>query len=247
MSEEPEGPGPGTPGRGDQDDTTRRLPGLDQQQSVPGAVGRTAARQTAEDIADSEGAHDARVVGPGKGHAGRFWSVRRVPAGIVALVLLAGSGALLYDVVAVRAGRQALPARRALADELADRPLDNTWVMVGAGVVTALGLWLLLLALTPGLRAVLPMHRTHTDVRAGIDRKAAAMVLRDRVTEISGVQSARVKVRRRRARVRAASHFRPLDDVRADVDAVLAEATDGLGLSRPLRPRVRVTRPGRKG
>ncbi|MFG3078889.1 DUF6286 domain-containing protein [Streptomyces sp. NPDC048225] len=181
------------------------------------------------------------------GRAGRFWSARRIPAGIVALLLLILAGAFLYDVVAVRAGRSALGWRRDLARELAERPVDDTWVLVGAGVAAALGLWLLLLALTPGLRRVLPMRRTHPDVRAGLHRDAAATVLRDRAMEVAGVQSARVRMRRRRARVRALSHFRELDDVRADLGGALDDAVRGLGLARPPAVSLRVTRPGRKG
>ncbi|WP_432100874.1 DUF6286 domain-containing protein [Streptomyces sp. WAC 04229] len=184
---------------------------------------------------------------PTSGTAHRFWSARRVPAGIVALLVLLLAGAFLYDVVAVRTGRDALGWRRDLARQLAERPLDDTWVLVGAGVAAALGLWLLLLALTPGLRRVLPMRRTHPDVRAGLHRDAAATVLRDRAMEVAGVQSARVRMRRRKARVRALSHFRELDDVRADLDGVLDEAVRGLGLARPPAVSLRVARPGRKG
>ncbi|MGW8061364.1 DUF6286 domain-containing protein [Streptomyces ziwulingensis] len=183
----------------------------------------------------------------GRGTEGRFWSARRVPAGIVALLLLLVAAAFLYDVVAVRAGRAALGWRRDLARQLADRPLDDTWVLVGAGVAAALGLWLLLLALTPGLRKVLPMRRAHRDVRAGLHRDAAATVLRDRAMEVAGVQSARVRMRRRTARVRAVSHFRELDDVRAELDGVLDDAVGGLGLARRPALSVRVARPGRKG
>jgi hypothetical protein len=134
-----------------------------------------------------------------------------------------------------------------LARQLAERPLDDIWVLVGAGVAAALGLWLLLLALTPGLRSVLPMRRTHPDVRAGLDRDAAATVLRDRAMEVAGVQSARVRTRRSKAKVRAVSHFRELDDVRTDLDAVLTDTVRGLGLARPPKLSVRVRRPGRKG
>ncbi|MFD5496482.1 DUF6286 domain-containing protein [Streptomyces sp. NPDC127091] len=177
----------------------------------------------------------------------RFWSARKVPAGLLALLLLVIAVAFLYDIVAVRAGRPAMGWRRELARQLAERPLDDVWVLLGAGIAAALGLWLLLLALTPGLRALLPMRRTHPDVRAALDRDAAAMALRDRAMEIAGVQTARVRVTRRRADVRAVSHFRELDDVRADLDAVLADAVGGLGLSRPPALSVRVRRPGRKG
>ncbi|MFI8217226.1 DUF6286 domain-containing protein [Streptomyces sp. NPDC085932] len=181
------------------------------------------------------------------GRAGRFWSVRRVPAGIVAVLLLGLAGLFLYDIVSVRAGRPGMSWRRDLARQLAERPLDDTWVLVGAGIAAALGLWLILLAVTPGLRHVLPMRRTHAGVRAGLDRDAAASALRDRAVEVAGVQSARVKVRRRRADVRALSHFRELDEVRTDLDAVLGDAVRGLGLSRPPSLSVRVRRPGRKG
>ncbi|MEU0414575.1 DUF6286 domain-containing protein [Streptomyces griseorubiginosus] len=180
------------------------------------------------------------------GTARRFWSARRVPAGIVALLLLLIAGVFLYDIAAVRADRPAMHWRRELARQLAERPLDDTWVLVGAGVAAVLGLWLILLAVTPGLRAVLPMHRTHPDVRAGLHRDAAAMVLRDRAMEVAGVQSVRVRTRRKRADVRAISHFRELDDVRADLDVALAEAIRGLGLSRPPALSVHVARTTRK-
>jgi hypothetical protein len=179
--------------------------------------------------------------------SGRFWSARRVPAGIVALLLLALAGAFLYDIAAVRAGRSALHARRELARQLAERPLDDVWVLVGAGVTAALGLWLIVLAVTPGVRGFLPMRRSHPDVRAGLHRSAAALVLRDRAMEVAGVQSVRVRSGRRRADVRAVSHFRDLDDVRADLDARLGDAVRGLGLAHPPTLSVHVHRPGRKG
>ncbi|MEU3552944.1 DUF6286 domain-containing protein [Streptomyces fragilis] len=186
----------------------------------------------------------ATMVEPGA--TGRFWSTRRRPSAVAALVLLAASVLLLSDLVAVRAGRSATAARRSLARELAERPLDDVWVLVGAGVAAALGLWLLILALTPGVRGILPMRRTNPEINAGLDRKAAAMVLRDRALEVPGVRSARVKVGRRKADVRAVVHFRELDEVGGDIRARLEEAVRGLGLSRPPSLAVRVRRPERK-
>ncbi|MFE8987527.1 DUF6286 domain-containing protein [Streptomyces collinus] len=215
--------------------TTQRLPVVDRQEPENGD-GTDRSESSATPGPEGEG-----------GRVGRFWSARRVPAGIVALLLLGLAGLFLYDIVSVRAGRPGMGWRRELARQLAERPLDDTWVLVGAGVAALLGLWLLILALTPGLRDVLPMRRTHTDVRAGLHRDAAATALRDRAMEVAGVQSARVRVRRRRADVRAVAHFRELDDVRNDLDAVLADAVRGLGLSRPPSLSVRVRRPGRKG
>ncbi|MFD5256215.1 DUF6286 domain-containing protein [Streptomyces bobili] len=211
--------------------TTRRLPVLDKD--------RTAEDDVPEPVPDP-----APETAPG---SGRFWSARRVPAAVVALLLAALAGVLLYDIAAVRADRPPLRVRRELARQLAERPLDDVWVLVGAGVAAALGLWLILLAVTPGLRDVLPMRRPDPDVRAGLHRGAAGLVLRDRAMEVAGVQSVQVRAGRRRADVRAVSHFRDLDDVRADLDAVLGDAVRGLGLARPPALSVRVRRPGRKG
>jgi uncharacterized protein DUF6286 len=178
----------------------------------------------------------------------RFWSARRIPAGLLALLLLLVAGIFLYDIAAVRAHRPAMHWRRELSRQLAERPLDDIWVLIGAGVAAALGLWLIVLAVTPGLRGLLPMRRTHPDVRAGLHRDAAAMVLRDRAMEVAGVQSARVRMSRRKADVRAVSHFRELDDVRADLDLTLTEAIRGLGLARPPALSVHVVRTtGKKG
>ncbi|MET9667965.1 DUF6286 domain-containing protein [Streptomyces sp. NPDC006475] len=177
----------------------------------------------------------------------RFWCARRIPATMVALLSVAATGLLLYDVVSVRAGRPGMRWRRQLADELATRPLDDIWVIAGAAAAMALGLWLFLLAVTPGLRRLLPMRqpigsREIGEVRAGLDRRAAALILRDRAVRVPGVESARVDVGRRKVKARAQSHFRDLDEVRADLDATLGKATTTLGLSRQPTLSVRVRR-----
>lgn len=184
---------------------------------------------------------------PAEGSTRRFWSLRRVTAGVVALLVFAGAGLLLYDIAAVRAGREAMLWRKGLAHQLSIRQLDDPWVLLGASVTAVVGLWLLLLAVTPGLRQLLPMRHPHRDVRAGLDRGAATLVLRDRALEVPGVQSARVRTGRRKVKVRALAHFRELDDVRADLDAALSEGIGGLGLARAPALTVRVARPGRRG
>ncbi|MGW2047340.1 DUF6286 domain-containing protein [Streptomyces sp. NPDC001858] len=180
--------------------------------------------------------------------AHRFWSTRRLPAAIVALLSAAAVGLLLYDVVSVRAGRNAMHWRRRLAEELATRPLDDVWMIVGAAVAMALGLGLFLLAVTPGLRRLLPMRRPtgipgREDVRAGLDRRAAALILRDRAMQVPGVQSAQVDVGRRKVKARARAHFRDLEEVRGDLDAELGEAVTSLALAREPTLAVRVRRP----
>ncbi|WP_243741328.1 DUF6286 domain-containing protein [Streptomyces sp. 8K308] len=181
----------------------------------------------------------------------RFWSVRRLPAGLAAALLVVAAGVPLYDIVSVRAERPAAAWRRRLADELAARSLDDAWVALGAVAAMLLGGWLVVLAVTPGLRGLLPMRRGDDEFhdrfrRAGIERGAAAVVLRDRALEVSGVRSVRVSVGRRRVRVWAQAHFRDLDVVRADLDAVLGEGIGELGLARQPALAVQVRRPARR-
>nr|WP_229907344.1 DUF6286 domain-containing protein [Streptomyces vinaceus] len=174
----------------------------------------------------------------------RFRSSRRVPAALTALAVLGAAGLFLYDLAAVRAHRPGMEWRRELTRQLERQTPADPAVLVGAGVLAVVGALLLFLALAPGLRKILPMRPpgTAAGIRAGLARKAAAQVLRDRAMEVSGVQSARVRVRRSHAVVRAASHFRELDDVRADLEEVLAVGIAELGLAHPPRARVRVTR-----
>ncbi|MFD5143306.1 DUF6286 domain-containing protein [Streptomyces sp. NPDC058401] len=172
----------------------------------------------------------------------RFRSPRRLPAAVGAFAVLGVAGLFLYDLAAVRAHRPGMRWRDELSRALERHTPADPGVLIGGGILAAAGAALLLYALTPGLRGVLPMASPHPEVRGGLERGAAAQVLRDRVMEVSGVRSVRVRVGRSRIGVRAVSHFRELDEVRADLDAVLAVGADELGLARALRPRVRVDR-----
>ncbi|MBQ1156791.1 ABC transporter permease subunit [Streptomyces sp. A73] len=113
-------------------------------------------------------------------------------------------------------------------------------------LTTVLGLWLLVLALTPGKRSLLTMRPDVPQVRAGLERSAAALVLRDRAMQIPGVQSVRVKVARRKIRARAMAHFRDLDEVRGELDGALREGIGQLGLARRPGLSVHVRRPAKR-
>jgi hypothetical protein len=195
--------------------------------------------------------HHAPRAGPAQGGdrrrgSHRPWASRRVPAGLVALVILAAAGAVLYDVIAVRAGRPAAAWRRHLADGLASRPVDDVWMLIGAAIAAVLGLWLIVLALTPGLRRRLPL-RTPAGwppprLRATLDRDGAACLLRDAALRVPGVSRARVRVRRHRIKARADVRFRDPSQVHDDLTAALQEERDRLALSRPPRLVVRARR-----
>ncbi|WP_406500701.1 DUF6286 domain-containing protein [Streptomyces sp. NBC_01590] len=173
----------------------------------------------------------------------RLWSARRIPAALTALVVLFCAGMLLFDVVRVRSGHEAATWRTGLADELTNRPIDDVWVVTGAAGVAALGLWLILLALTPGMRRLLPL-RVPADrggrTRAVLDRDGAAQLLRDVAMRIPGISRARVRVRRRRVKVRVDVRFRDPREVKEElVTAIRNDQRDRLALAHPPRLTVR--------
>ncbi|MEU6762135.1 DUF6286 domain-containing protein [Streptomyces sp. NPDC046853] len=175
--------------------------------------------------------------------ARRPWSQRRLPVAVLALLAAAVCGIVLYDVVSVHAAGHA-PARwRVRAVEwLATHGPDGgaAWSVPAAIAVFALGVWLLVLALTPGRRGRLPMRPPLRDVHAVLERRAVAVFLRDAVTDVPGVSRVAVRVGRRTARVRAGLAFGEPDGARRAVTEAAGAAAAGLGLARPLRLRVRL-------
>ena len=114
----------------DPENTTRRLPTVETAPS-----GGVIEMDQSASGSTYEAAPDAQRTG---GRAGRFWSGRRVPAALVALIVLGGSGLLLYDIAAVRADHPAMQWRRSAADDLASRHLDDVWVLAGSARTAAM-------------------------------------------------------------------------------------------------------------
>ncbi|MFG2715489.1 DUF6286 domain-containing protein [Streptomyces goshikiensis] len=172
--------------------------------------------------------------------ARRPWSARRIPAALTALITAVAAGTLLFDVVRVRAGQAAAGWRRRLADELATRPLDDSAMQIGAAVIAVIGLWLIILALSPGLRHQLPLETPDAEMRAVLDREAAELKLRDAAMRVPGVSAARVRFFQHHVKARADVRFRAPVDVKADLLVALQEALDRLALARPPALDVRV-------
>ncbi|MFF2039709.1 DUF6286 domain-containing protein [Kitasatospora sp. NPDC058170] len=166
----------------------------------------------------------------------RLRAPRTVAAGVVATVALVIAAALLYDVIAVRTGHPARRWRAEIADELATRHLDDLGVLIGAGAATALGGWLLWLALAPGLRRWLPL-RPHGDTAAAIDRGGVATLLVDRAAGLPGVDRTAVRVNRRRVKIALTGPADP-----ASVQRTLREELARVTLARPLTLEVRTAR-----
>ncbi|MGV9589347.1 DUF6286 domain-containing Asp23/Gls24 family envelope stress response protein [Streptomyces tendae] len=179
---------------------------------------------------------------PSGGRAARRpWSPRRLPAALVALVAAAACAALLYDVLSVHlADRPPAGPRTGAVDWLAAHGPGDPVVVAAGAVAAAVGAWLLCLALTPGLRGVLPMSPVpgRHDQRAVLDRAAAAELVRDAASAVPGVTHVRVRCGRRRVRVRARLSFGDRPATRAALRTTAGATLTTLGLARPLKPRV---------
>ncbi|MFC9342391.1 DUF6286 domain-containing Asp23/Gls24 family envelope stress response protein [Streptomyces sp. NPDC057020] len=158
--------------------------------------------------------------------ARRPWSGRRLPAAATALVLATAAGALL-----VRGSRGGLTPSSALRSV----PLtDARWIGAGAAVAV-LGVVLVVLALTPGMRRWLPLVRPDGDTRAAIDRSSVGLLLRDAALGVDGVSRVEVRSGRRRRRVRVLVAHGSTDGARQAAEWSASAALSGIGLGRPGR------------
>ncbi|MGW1728009.1 DUF6286 domain-containing protein [Streptomyces sp. NPDC002306] len=182
---------------------------------------------------------ESRAGNHGKGYrARRPWSARRLPSALVATLILLGAAVALFDVVAVRAGRNTAAWRRNLTAELATRPMNDIWMLTGAAVAALAGVWLIVLALTPGLRRWLPLRSPVPRLRAFLDRNGAASLLRDAAMRVPGVSRAHITVHRHHVSARADVRFGDPRQVREDLTAALDDESQRLALASP--PRIAV-------
>ncbi|MFB6627184.1 DUF6286 domain-containing Asp23/Gls24 family envelope stress response protein [Streptomyces sp. NPDC056374] len=175
-----------------------------------------------------EGATDEGVPAHGTTppRARRPWSGRRLPAAATALVVATAAGALL-----VRGARGGLTPSSALRSV----PLtDARWIGAGAALAV-LGVVLVVLALTPGMRRWLPLVRPDGATRAAIDRSSVGLLLRDAVLGVDGVSRVEVRSGRRRRRVRVLVAHGSTDGARQAAEWSASAALSGIGLGRPGR------------
>ncbi|HEY0933194.1 MAG TPA: DUF6286 domain-containing protein [Trebonia sp.] len=112
-----------------------------------------------------------------------------------------------------------------------------------AAVLIVIGLVLLALELKPSRVTRLPLESASKATDAAVTRRGLARMLRAEATRVDGINSAAVKVRRRRARVTAASGARGQAAASALADPLtqaLSERLDSLGIRHAPRLSVRV-------
>lgn len=161
---------------------------------------------------------------------------------VTGLVLAAG---VVVDVVRKAAGEPTVFwDQDVLTAHLAGTRWSQDSVLITAIVLVAVGGLLLVWALLPGRPSRLPLISPDPGLLLGIDRRSARTVLAQAATSVDGVESAQVRLRRRRARVAVRTSLRDPAGLTDGVREAVERRAQHLGLS-PLpavRTRVRTSR-----
>ncbi|MGW5334383.1 Asp23/Gls24 family envelope stress response protein [Streptomyces bauhiniae] len=194
-----------------QDQATARTSESTRRDVRPARVGVTAPmpdRTTEPDTTAREAASLGRV-------PRRWWAQRRLPLGVLTLLATLTCGALATDLVLVHTGHRpaALWRTGALHWLYVHGPGEPPVTAAALGCLL-LGVWLIVLAVTPGRRGPLTAHSPAPAARVAVDRGTVAALLRD--------TAAGITVRR---------HFGPQPDTTPD--AVLPGVTRLLGRAEP--------------
>lgn len=170
--------------------------------------------------------------------------VNRLLAAILALVI-AGAGLLTAtEVLVVQAGWVKNPPLVVPYDQWLTTLRAHTWkdtsvLLIAIGALV-LGL-LLILAAIAGRDRTFAMLFGRPEVHPTTTRRSLSRTLQHEAAAVDGVGSARAKVRRRRAKVKAQARLGDPDAVAAAVRTAVGERLDGLPLQKPPTLSVRVT------
>jgi hypothetical protein len=147
---------------------------------------------------------------------------RRVPAVLVALVLLAAGALTVWEIVLARANRPPfLLPREQLAVEITGVSWNDPAVLTGGVVVALLGVLLLGLALWPGRAPAFVLDSGDPDVLIAVGRRSLRQLLARDARRHVGVARARVSVRRRRVAVRVRGQSTQPAETRTEIQQAL--------------------------
>ncbi|MET7304725.1 DUF6286 domain-containing protein [Embleya sp. NPDC005575] len=169
----------------------------------------------------------------------RAWSTRGFPAGLVALVVGGVAGTALYIGATARIDRAPRWSRDLLERAQTHVWRDN-WTIVAGLIAAVVGLWLIVLAITPGRRSLLRLRSPGEAMTVYMTRRTAASFLRHTALASSGVLDARVRMGRRKAVLRVDYHFRDPDDLHDELIERLEERANALTLARVPRVDLRL-------
>ncbi|MFG2899889.1 DUF6286 domain-containing Asp23/Gls24 family envelope stress response protein [Streptomyces zaomyceticus] len=142
----------------------------------------------------------------------RPWSPRRAATVGLAVAVALLSALMLWTVLQQHLPGTAAPPWRQVR-QWTTVSGGRPYVRLAAAVATAAGAWLILLALSPGHRRLLPL-RCHAPARAVISRTHAARLIRAAVTEVPGLRVHAVRFTPRKVTVRAEAAYGTPRDIR---------------------------------
>jgi uncharacterized protein DUF6286 len=181
--------------------------------------------------------------GQARATARAFRSRRTIAATIVAVVLAALAILAAVEVISRLADH---PARVLPVDRLTELGRDTRWddplALAVSGVVAAVGLLLLLIAVLPGRSPVVPLAVAAPDLVAGITPRALRRDAAAAAREVAGVTRASATLHGRRLRVRADTLLRDPGDLAERVRQAVTARLDLLAPVRPVRVRASVRR-----
>lgn len=170
--------------------------------------------------------------------------INRVLATLLAAVLFLGGLLAVVDILLVQAGQTAfLVPTGHWAAWLRAQTFGAGIVRLTCGALAVVGLLLLLCALRPGRPRALRLPSRAEGITVTAARRELERTLATAAARVDGVASARVKARRRRVRIRAATTLRQPGDLTTRVHQAVTARLNELGLGGTLRPRVTLTRP----
>jgi len=175
--------------------------------------------------------------------------VNRPLAFILAAAVIAASVVVIAEVIGLAAHRSPLLVHWTTWYHWARKTRWDTLVVrVWSAILIAVGALVLVLELKPRRVTRLPLQSGDDATDAAVTRRGLAGILRAAATSVDGISKATVKVRRRRARVTAASAARGRPAATALTEPVtqaLHSQLDSLDLRHPPRLKVRVVPGGR--
>ncbi|MET8715271.1 DUF6286 domain-containing protein [Streptomyces sp. NPDC004735] len=173
--------------------------------------------------------------------ARRWWSSRRLPVAVVTGAAALVCGALTLDVARVRLlGLPPARWRGGAVDWLSTHGAGDLPVVLGGAGAALTGLVLVVLAVTPGQRRLLPLSPPVDQPVFALDRSAVSARVEEAVSDVAGIGRVRVRVGRRRVLVRARLSFGDREAARVGVEAAARLAVGGCALRRAPRLRVRL-------
>ena len=203
---------------------------------------------TAEDVAAADETKPVpphRQLEPGslaerRAAARAFRPRRALPAIVVSALLAVATGLIAAYLISNYVGHQVHVLPGGLFQAGHQLHWDDPRPLVASGVACALGLLLIVLALRPGRFRVVPVTSQDPYAVAAMTRAGLRRYLVGAASTVDGIASAKVKVRRRRARVYATSSLRDTAGLTAQVETAVTDRLTTLAPLQPLRVRVSV-------